>query len=197
MQPDYSQQLEQIAKALNRPSTPTWLIAIISAFFGFLASVLSQLFQHWYGEHRACNKMRMIIYSEIGAMYSNLVHFHGLKTSLPESQDINWRKKQLREHFLRFEGEKYADDHKDVFILLKERPTINELYSAIHAVFGPEEEYGFFLNAGLAIEIIEDCVRLRYLPRNFVKRYMNVLDVKAISEANQRRLTLGQAKPLK
>ena len=46
MQPDYSQPLEEIVKALNRPSTPTWLIAIMSALLGFLASVLSQVFQH-------------------------------------------------------------------------------------------------------------------------------------------------------
>jgi hypothetical protein len=197
VQPDYSQILQQIARALNRPSTPTWLIAIMSALLGFLASALSQLFQHWYAELRACNKMRMIIYSEIGAMYSNLVHFHNLKTGQPESQDIEWRKKQLRERFLKFEGEKYADDHKDVFFQLKERPTINELYSAIHEVFGPEEEYGFFLNSGLAIEIIEDCVRLRDLPRKFVKRYMNDSDIRGIAEANQKRLQLGQAKPLK
>jgi H+/Cl- antiporter ClcA len=75
MQPDYTSQLEQIVKALNRPSIPTWLIAIVSAFLGFLASVLSQIFQHWYSEHKARSKMRMIIYSEIGAMYPSLSTF--------------------------------------------------------------------------------------------------------------------------
>jgi len=38
---------------------------------------------------------------------------------------------------------------------LKERSTISEPYGAIREVFGPEEEYGFFINVGLAIEIIE------------------------------------------
>jgi hypothetical protein len=144
----------------NTSSIPTWLISIFAAFLGFFASALSQLFQHWYSDRRAMNKMRMIIYSEIVAMYSSLVHFHNVKTRLSAPEDIESRKKQLKERFLKFEGEKYIEDKKDVFIQMRERSTINTLYSAIHEVFGPEEEYGFFINSGLAIEIIEDCVRL-------------------------------------
>lgn len=189
-----SSQIAEIVTALNSPSIPTWLIAIMSAFLGFLASVLSQIFQHWYSEHRARSKMRMIIYSELGAMYSPLVHFHNSKARFPEQEDIEWRKKQLRERFLKFEGEKYAEDNKAVFFQMKERSTITELYSVIREAFGPEEEYGFHINSGLAIEIIEDCVRLHNLPDKFVKRYMNRPDISAIAEANKKRLALGQAK---
>lgn len=191
---DYTPQLEQIINALNRPTIPSWLIAILSALLGFLVSIPTQLFQHWYADRRARSKMRIIIYSELGSMYSNLVHFYRVKTELPENKDIEWRKKQLKENFLKFEGEKYAAENKDVFFGLKERPTITSLYSAIRDVFGPEEEYGFFINAGLAIEIIEDCVRLRDLPPKFVEQYMNDSDVAAITEANRRRVSLGQAK---
>lgn len=193
---DYTSQLEEIAKALNRPSTPTWLIAIISASLGFLASVLSQLFQHWYGERRARSKMRTVVYSEIGAMYSHLAHFYDIKTHLPEKEDIEWRKKQLRERFLKFEGEKYAEEHKDVFVGLKERSTISQLYSAVREVFAPEEEYGFFINAGLAIELIEDYVRLNDLPSRFVKCYMNDTDIASIHAANITRVAEGKAKAL-
>jgi hypothetical protein len=190
---DYTPQLEQIVKALNRPSTPTWLIAIMSAFLGFLVSIFTQVFQHWYSEHRARKKIRMIIYSELGAMYSSLFHFHNLQTHPPEQEDIEWRKKQLKERFLKFEGEKYAEDHKDVFIQIKERSTITQLYSAIREVFGPEEDYGFFINSGLAIEIIEDDVRLNNLPSKFVRHYMNGADIVAIANANKKRLELRQA----
>ena len=169
---DYTPQLEEIAKALNRPSTPTWLIAIVSASFGFLASILSQLFQHWYAEYRARSKMRTAIHSEIGAMYSPLVHFYDVKTNMPEKEGIEWRTKQLRKRFLKFEGEKYAEEHKEVFIGLRERSTISQLYGAVREIFGPEEEYGFFINAGLAIELIEDHVRLNDLPSKLVKRYV-------------------------
>ena len=128
-------------------------------------------------------------------MYSPLVQFCDLGTrSRSEHEDIEWRKKQLRERFLKFEGEKYAEDNKAVFIQLKERSTISWIYGAIREVFGPEEEYGFLVISGLAIEILEDCVRLNYLPRRYVKSYMNGLDVEAIDKANKRRLELGQAK---
>jgi hypothetical protein len=193
---EYSAQLDAIVKALNRPSIPTWIIAIISALLGFLVSVFSQLFQHWYAEYRARSTMRKIIYSELGSMYSSLVHFYNMQTSLPEQNDVEWRKKQLKERFLKFEGEKYAEENKYVFIQLKERPTIDELYSAIREVFGPEEEYGFFINSGLAIGIIEECVRSHDLPARFVKRFMNGSDVSAIAEANKKRLSLIQAKQL-
>ena len=90
MQVDYTTQLQEIAKALNRPSIPTWLIAILSGLVGFLASVFSQVFQHWYAERSAQNRMRMIVYSEIGSSYSHLVHFHDLKTSHnSEQEDMN------------------------------------------------------------------------------------------------------------
>lgn len=126
-------------------------------------------------------------------MYSSLVHFHNLETGLPEQKDVEWRKKQLKEHFLRFEGEKYADENKNVFIQLKERSTINEIYSAIREVFGPEEEYGFFINSGLAIEVIEACVAQGDLPTSFVKRYMNESDAEAITKSNKKRRSLSQA----
>lgn len=191
---DYTPQLDQIVKALNRPSVPTWLIAILSALLGFLVSIFTQVFQHSYSEYRARKKMRMIIYTELGNMYTNLVHFRDVETNMPDQDDIAWRKRQLKEHFLKFEGEKYAEDNKDVFIQLKERSTISGLYSAIRDVFAPEEDYGFFINAGLAIEIIEDDVRLKSLPARYVNRHMNTTDIAAIAQANRKRLALGQAK---
>jgi hypothetical protein len=42
-----------------------------------------------------------------------------------------------------FEGKKYAEENKDMFIQLEERSTISGLYSAIRDVFAPEEDYGF------------------------------------------------------
>ena len=192
MPSDYSAQLDAIAKALNRPSVPTWMIAILSALLGFLLSVLNQIFQHWYSERKVLHTMRKIIYSEIGAMYSNLSHFYNLQTTLPEGKDIEWRKKQLRERFLKFEGERYAEEHKGVFFQMKERSTINDLYSAIHDVFGPEEKYGFLINSGLAIGIIEDCVELDELPAKFVRRYMNNSDCAAITDAVKQRRASGQ-----
>ena len=97
--------------------------------------------------------MRLIIYSELGTMYSNLSHFYKQVEKKPDETIIKWAKKQLKEVFLKFgEGERYVEDNKATFVQLPERSTISEIYSAVREVFGPEEEYGFQINSGLAIE---------------------------------------------
>jgi hypothetical protein len=191
---DYSSQLDQIIKALNHSSTPSWVIAMLSAFLGFLASLVNQVFQQRYGEQRSRNKMRRIIYAEIGANYSRLVHFHDLKGSTSDTKDIEWKKRQLKERFLKFEGETYAEDKKDVLFQLPERSSIRLIYDSIHDVLGPEDEYGFEINSGLAIEIIEDSIRLKDLPAKFAQRYINPSDLAAIAEANRRRLARNEAR---
>jgi hypothetical protein len=205
MQTDYTLQLEEIVKALNHQATPTWLIAIVSGLLGFLASILGQIFQQWYSEYRGRSKIRRIIYSEIGAIYSMLVYLQPHVVSAPieeEEADIRYKQNKLRERFLRqeeegyakkSEGEKYAEDHTDLFIQLEERSQIVSLYSAIHHAFSDDEEFGFNLRSGLAIEIIEDTVRFDWLPKKFVKRYMNPPDAVAIELAIQRRVASGHA----
>jgi hypothetical protein len=39
--PDYTKQLEEIARALNHPTTSAWLIATFAAFLEELSAVLS------------------------------------------------------------------------------------------------------------------------------------------------------------
>lgn len=181
MQPEYTSQLEEIVKALNHQSTPTWLIAIASGFLGFLASILGQIFQRWYGEYRDRSRMRKIIYSELGAIYSMLVYLQPDMVSGRDKEDHKYEQDKFRNHFLRhegeghatkFDGEKYAEDHKDVFIQLGERRRIVDLYSVARGAFIDDEDYGFVLNSRLAIEIIEDYVRFDWLPKKMVERYM-------------------------
>ena len=107
MQADYTSQLEEIVKALNRQSAPTWLIAIASLFFGFFASALIEVFKHSYGEHRARSKMRKIIYSELGAMYSHLVDLQPTMVSGDDDlthQDLVYNKFDFRLRFLNYQA---------------------------------------------------------------------------------------------
>jgi len=202
MQPDYTLQLQEIVKALNHHSTPTWVIAVISVFFGFLASLLGQVFQHWYSEYKSRSKMRTIIYSELGTMYSMLVYLQPKVTSGQKKEDFRYETEKLRHHFIRgeeyagrFEGEIYAEDHKEVFVQLRERLRITDLYRVIRDACRDDDDYGFLINSGLAIEIIEDNVRFNWLPRKYVKRYMSAPDAAAIELAIQRRLVSGHAVP--
>jgi hypothetical protein len=177
---DYSSQLEEIARALRalkQDSTPEWLIAIFSVIFGFIASVVLQIFQRWYTEHT----MRRIIYSELGAMYFMLVQAQPpLVSRNAQAQSYTSERQRLRDRFVRregeeiakkFDGEKYAELHEDVFIQIKERPSILFLYGLMHRVVS-DESLGFLVLSLMAIQNLEYEVQCGSLPRKFVRRYM-------------------------
>jgi hypothetical protein len=202
MQGEYTSQLQEIAKALKHHSTPSWVVAIVSGFLGFMASALGQVFQHWYGEYKSCSKMRTIIYSELGAMYSMLVFLQPKITSTEKKENFEYEADKFRRYFIRdedssgrFEGEIYAEDNKDVFIQLRERSQITFLYKVMRDSCKDDDDFGFLINSGLAIEIIEDNVRFNWLPKKYVTRYMSPPDAAAIQLAIQRRLVSGHAVP--
>jgi hypothetical protein len=187
---EYTPQLEEIVRALHG-STPTWMIALFSAFLGFLASVLGQVFQHWYIEYRSRTKMRTIIYSELGAMYSMLVQFQPtLVSSNDEAQSYEGERKQLKDRFLRregaefakkFDGEKYIEAHEDVFVQLRERSSIVLLYDLMHRVVG-DESLGFLVLSLMAIQNLEYEVRCGSLPKKYIRRYMSAHTVALIDQ---------------
>jgi hypothetical protein len=146
--------------------------------------------------------MRTIIYSELGAMYSMLVYLQPKITDTEKKENFEYEADKFRRYFImdedssgRFEGEIYAEDNKDVFIQLRERSRIAFLYKVMRDPCKDDDDYGFLINSGLAIEIVEDSVRFNWLPRKYVKRYMSASDAAAIELANQRRLVSGQAVP--
>lgn len=186
MQPDYTSQLQEIVKALNHDSTPTWVIAVISFFSGFLVSLLGQVFQHWYSEYKSRSKMRTIIYTELGTVYSMLGYLQPptITSGQEKKKDFSYETGKLRNQFIRgegyagrFEGEIYAKDHNEVFVQLRERSRITALYRVIREACRDDDDYGFLINSGLAIEIIEDNVRFNWLPRKYVNRYMGAGDL--------------------
>ena len=45
--PDYTRELKHIADALSRPGTPTWVVSLVSAFFGLLTGVIAEPMKAW------------------------------------------------------------------------------------------------------------------------------------------------------
>jgi hypothetical protein len=58
IQPDYSHQLEEIAKALNRSSIPQWVVALISVLFGAFLGMAGQWLMKVIDNRRDIHKMR-------------------------------------------------------------------------------------------------------------------------------------------
>jgi len=176
--PNYSQQLDAIIKALSRPSVPTWLIAILSAALGFVAAVLSQICQHLLADGLNRQKMRRVIYPELGSMYSRAHHFCHLKTDRHSDDANEWKRTRLAAS-LHFESEKYAKENLATYLQLREYPQIDLVYDVLRSATN-DDGYGFDINCGLAVEVIEDMVRLGDIPAKYIKKYMGKEDAKKL-----------------
>jgi hypothetical protein len=96
-------------------------------------------------------------------------------------------RQRLKDRFLRregeefakkFDGEKYAELHEDVFIQLKERFSILLLYELMHRVVS-DESLGFVVLSRMAIQNLEYEVQCGSFPRKFVRRYMGADSLRA------------------
>ena len=66
MVPDYSSQLNAIARALSQPSTPAWKISLLSASVGLLIGLIAQPFVLLIKERFELRRMRFVLYRELG-----------------------------------------------------------------------------------------------------------------------------------
>jgi hypothetical protein len=72
IQPDYSHQLEEIAKALNRSSIPQWVVALISVLVGALLGIAGQALLKVFDNWRDIHKMRRVLYQELSTIFGRL-----------------------------------------------------------------------------------------------------------------------------
>lgn len=173
--PDYTHQLDQIAAALSHPALPTWLIAILSAGLGFLASIAAQICQHAFGEVVSRRRMRRVIYPDVAAMYSYARHFADLEAG------ESWKRERLEKLF-EFRGEKFARDNPTAYYNLREYPHLDVIWGALRAPLA-EKDFDFNINCGLAAEIIENCVALGQIPSKFIRQYSGQRDAELLLKA--------------
>jgi hypothetical protein len=166
MAPDYSHQLDAIARALSQPSTPAWLIAVLSALLGLIGGLLAQplllLIKEVFDRHR----MRLVLYRELSDLFSIVDSVMSFK-ELPVSDLHRWQESQLRE-LMSFEGEKYLRQKPDLYMQLPERFAADACYRHLHRIL--DEISWLHVNTGLARAVFADAVvkhdlepeRLRY-----------------------------------
>jgi hypothetical protein len=166
MAPDYSHQLEAIARALNQPSTPAWRIALLAALLGFISGLLAQalllLIKEIFDRHR----MRLVLYGEISELFFIVDWVMSFK-GLPQSDLYRWQESQLRE-LMSFEGEKYLRQKPDLYMQLPERFAADACYRHFHRIL--DEKSSLHVNTGVALAVFADAVhecslepeRLRY-----------------------------------
>jgi hypothetical protein len=130
MASDYSQQLNAIVAALNHPTTPAWLIAVLSAILGMIGGIVAQTILLRVTERYQRNRMRRVLYTDLGGyfvfMYSTLTdkHYSG-------DTKLAWQQDQFEKR-ITFSGEDYLKKQPDIYMQLSEHRAAEELYRWLH-----------------------------------------------------------------
>ena len=185
---DYSKQLEQIANALNRPSTPAWILSLGSAALGFVFGLLGQQLQVWLGNRRDEKAMRRVLYQEIGTSYIFAFQFNrNIKKSVA-LQDPQWQVGEVKKR-ITFQGEDYLHEHSAVFARLPEQIATRNIYIALHQIGAQEgrieQELGNAVNR-VAMSIWQGNLRLKYFKKYLMPEMFKVFK----SHYEQERLRL-------
>jgi hypothetical protein len=141
--PDYSKQLDEIVKALNRPATPQWQIALFSALLGLVVGVVGPSLM----DFRRRDQMRRVLYLDLIDMFWAVKNIMAV-TDIPESDRQRWQREQLKKVLL-FRGEKYCVDNLEIYRRLPERRVGEMLYPYFHQIVGDEK--GLRANTSLAL----------------------------------------------
>src|ERR1700722_10685565 len=120
LQPDYSVQLQQIAKALNRPSTPAWLVSLISAVVGALFAVVVQLFLKWADNRREITSARRALYHDVVRLFYAVDTIRNSDHIPDLIARVGWQRDQLAIH-VTFDTAKQLRAKPEIYYQLSER----------------------------------------------------------------------------
>lgn len=171
---DYSKQLTDIANALNRPTTPTWLVAGLSVLSGSLLSLAAQWYLLRANDSYKRHKMRRILYAELSSLYeSSRSNFnHILKISrqpnVPGGFDEAALLRNLKSS-LHFRGQEYAVSNIETYLQLEERNSLESLYIFFKQSITQESSTAWF--SWVAISATYDAVHRGFLKDNYVKSF--------------------------
>lgn len=179
IQPDYSHQLEEIAKALNRPPMPQWEVALISAVVGALFTLAVQFllkwFDNWWEIQREIHKIRRALYRDL------LTKFQGVEDIMAftelEEPALSVSKKEQLKACLDFDGEAYLKG-QDVYMQLPERGAAKSLYAAYHRIV--DDKKGLDVNVGRAKRLLAYLVEKNHLRRRYIKKFLGKAEAKRL-----------------
>lgn len=168
IQPDYSRQLGDIAKALTKASSPSWLAPLISVAVGAVLALAVQLFVKWVEMRRETSKIRHVLYHDIVRLFcavDGISSFEGL----PEPNRHGWQRAQLRMH-LKFDVERYLQSKPDIYFRLPERSAADLLYTYFHQIL--DEENWSAVNSSAAVQLVAYHVENGYLQKKYFRRFL-------------------------
>lgn len=118
--PDYSQQLRDIAAALNRPQTPAWGIAIAAALIGFFGAVGAQMLRRIFDEWRDLRQVQRVVYSGLAGLFFALDNMQGARSEREAREELAAARHFDTDEFLKHEYR--------LFMQMPERYIVNDIY---------------------------------------------------------------------
>jgi hypothetical protein len=164
--PDYTKQLDEIVRVLNRPGTSQWVIALFSALLGLIAGLIGQTLQTFLADVYRCFKMRRVLYIDLADMFLNVDSIITADIIADGLERSKWQEDQLRQHLL-FRGEKYCLDTQEIYMQLSERPAAEILYQRFHLILNEE----MHVNTGLALRMFANAVHNGSLQPKYINRF--------------------------
>src|ERR1035438_6171119 len=162
--PDYTTQLQEIVKALSRPTTSPWLIVMASTALGFILGIISQHLGTRLADRHQLHKMRRLLYKDLAQM------FLLVDDEEDPASTRDWLYNEIKEH-LNFRSEKYMIDNPDLNVHLDEHSAADALYSRFHRIV--DEPNSFSTNVGLTLRFFANAVHEGHLKRARFKQFLN------------------------
>jgi len=114
--PDYTVQLNDILKALNRPGVSPWLLASFSVFLGVIGGAIGRAIEQPIHDIFRRRRMRRVLYVDMAENLMLIADTFGDDWNDTEQGWNDFRR------YLNSDTDKYITSNQEVFIQLRERP---------------------------------------------------------------------------
>lgn len=168
--PDYTKQLEEIVRALSRPSTPVWSVALISFALGLVSAVLLQIVRQGLDERLKRDKMGRVLYRDLADLFLRVESIMSFDPGVSAQERSKWRKTELKTH-ISFKGERYLQAHEDTYVQLPERVFADNIYTYLHQALDNLDEM-WNVNWSIARQVFAEAVYKDRLKLKYFEKFM-------------------------
>jgi len=151
---DYTPELQRIVEALNRPTTPAWLIATFSAVLGVIGGIVGQSLLMPINDFWRLYRLRRLLYTDLAKLFL-LLDSTMQQTHLAQPYLSHWQRDQVRTH-MSFAAEKYLQSNHDLYIQLPEHSAADVCYANFRKVL--DEPFVSHCTAGLALTMFAGAI---------------------------------------
>lgn len=131
--PDYTKQLDQIARLLSRPGISPWLLSAFAVFLGIAGGAIGRAIEPWIADFSRRARMRRLLYGDIASMFFHVdtITTFGERWAADRVRDDAFKRLTS---VLDFEADGHLNANRDVFTQLDERPAVKHIYHLFHRI---------------------------------------------------------------